>query len=71
MKIFAEDLQKLWVEFGDVPVNEKDEIEEDFYLWEKGTDKLAIWAWFDEKLPEGLVKKRGKNGNEKQYVGVG
>lgn len=30
-------LKKMWSEFGDIPINSDDEIELDFYWWEKGT----------------------------------
>ena len=48
-------LEILWEEFGDLPINNDDEIEIDFYLWEKGTSRFDIWHWFDEKLPNGLA----------------
>ncbi|MCB0604359.1 MAG: hypothetical protein KDC25_05760 [Saprospiraceae bacterium] len=50
------ELVKMWNEFGDIPINSKDEIEQDFYYWEKGTYRLDIWHWFDEKLPNGLAE---------------
>ncbi len=49
------ELEKMWTEFGDIPINIDDEIELDFYWWEKGTYRFDIWHWFDEKLPNGLV----------------
>lgn len=49
------ELEKMWEEFGDIPTNSDDEIEVDFYWWEKGTYRFDIWHWFDEKLPNGLV----------------
>ncbi len=48
------ELKKMWSEFGDIPVNDNDEIELDFYYWEKGTDRFDIWQWFDELLPNGI-----------------
>jgi hypothetical protein len=48
------DLEKLWDEFSNIPINIKDEIEEDFYGWEKGIYRFDIWQWFDEKLPSGI-----------------
>ncbi len=48
-------LEKIWEEFGNIPTNSDDEIETDFYWWEKGTYRLDIWQWFDEKLPNGLA----------------
>lgn len=48
------DLEKLWDEFSNIPINIKDEIEEGFYGWEKGTYRFDIWQWFDEKLPSGI-----------------
>jgi hypothetical protein len=49
------ELEIMWEEFADIPIN-NDEIEEDFYSWEKGAYLFDIWHWFDEKLPNGLVK---------------
>lgn len=51
-----EDLKKLWEKFEDIYVDDNDEIESDFYIWKKGTDKYYIWSWFDEKLTQGLGK---------------
>ena len=48
------ELKKMWSEFGDIPVNDNDEIELDFDYWEKGTDRFDIWQWFDELLPNGI-----------------
>jgi hypothetical protein len=53
------ELEKMWSAFGDIPTNSDDEIEVDFYWWEKGTYRfvpiLSGWHWFDEKLPNGLA----------------
>jgi hypothetical protein len=49
------ELKKMWSALGDIPTNSDDEIEVDFYCWEKGTYRFDIWRWFDEKLPNGLA----------------
>lgn len=49
------EIEKLWDEFSNIPINIEDETEEKFYRWEKGTYRFDIWHWFDEKLPNGLV----------------
>lgn len=51
-----EELRKLWDEFGDTPVNNNDEIEEDFLDFPVGTDKFDVWHWFDEQCPKGLAE---------------
>jgi hypothetical protein len=56
MAYTLEELEKLWEDFSNVPINNNDEIEEDFHLWEKGECRFEIWHWFDELLPNGLVK---------------
>ncbi len=43
-----EKAKELWNDFADIPVNEDDEIETKWHGFEKGTDKLAIWHWFEE-----------------------
>ncbi|WP_445957699.1 hypothetical protein [Yeosuana sp.] len=49
------ELKKIWSAFADIPTNLEEEIEIDFYWWEKGTYRFDIWYWFDEKLPNGLA----------------
>lgn len=42
--------KELWKELGDIPVNEHEEIDEDFLEFEKGTEIYEIWHWFEEKF---------------------
>jgi hypothetical protein len=49
-----QELQLFWVEFSNIPVNDLDEIEEDFHFFQKGTDRQDIWAWFDCKHSIGV-----------------
>ena len=44
-----------WKRFGDVPINEDEEIDEDFspkegVLFEKGTDRFIIWHWYEREF---------------------
>lgn len=48
-------IAELWEQFSDIPVDSNDEIEEVFYTWEVGADRLEIWHWFDEMHSKGLV----------------
>lgn len=48
-------LEEMWEMLSDVPVDADDCIEEDFLFFEKGTDKMHIWHWFDERCPNGLA----------------
>lgn len=43
------DLETAWELLADVCINEEDEIDRDFLYWKKGTDRQAIWNWFDQK----------------------
>lgn len=47
-------INALWQQFAHVPVDEHDKTEVDFYHWPAGTEKFAIWDWFDEKHPVGV-----------------
>lgn len=51
-----DELKRLWDEFSDVPVDDNDGIERKFLGFERGTDRMEIWKWFDERCPHGLVK---------------
>ena len=55
-KFSVEQLELLWDEFSNIPINLEDEIELDFYCWKKGTYRFEIWHWFDEKLPNGIAE---------------
>lgn len=48
------DIKQLWIEFGDIPINNNDEIEQPFMDFEIGTDRFQIWHWFDERYPGGV-----------------
>ena len=44
-----ENLEELWAEFGDVPMNPKTEcIESDWLHFPAGTHREEIWHWFEE-----------------------
>lgn len=49
------DIAELWHKFKDVPINGDDCIDVDFHIWEKGTDKMEVWHWFDENSKNGVV----------------
>lgn len=53
-KYTDEDLEKLWEEFGNIPIDENDNIDQDFYMWRKGTYKFDIWHWFDRLHSKGV-----------------
>ena len=43
-------VNELWEEFGDVPIDDNGDIEEKYLHFEKGTSRLEIWHWFEEKF---------------------
>lgn len=59
-----QELKDAWELLGDIPVDENDCTEEEFSIhingkevsWPAGTDKFAIWHWFDEKCPNNLAE---------------
>lgn len=50
------ELEKLWEFFGGIPVNDNDEIEEEFLGFPEGVHKEDVWHWFDEKYPAGVCR---------------
>ena len=50
------ELEEMWGEFGDIPMNPETEcIEEPFMGWHAGTHREEIWHWFDERHSKGVV----------------
>ena len=47
-------LPELWERFSEIPVNNDDEIEQDFLCFEAGTSKFDVWHWFDERCQRNL-----------------
>lgn len=51
-------IDKLWEELGNVYVDETSVyIDQDFYIWKKGTEKEEIWHWFDVRVTGGIGNK--------------
>lgn len=48
------ELHKRWEELEDIPVDNNECLEADFYHFSKGTSQTEVWKWFDEQLPLGL-----------------
>lgn len=48
-------IKELWDKFADIPINNDDEIEEDFMSFDAGTSRFDVWHWFDERCPNGLA----------------
>lgn len=48
-------LAQMWEEF-DVEIDDEEKIEAPFLHFPKGTDRMGIWHWFDERFSEGLGK---------------
>ena len=50
------ELERLWDEFADVPMNpETEKMEEPFLHFPVGTDREEIWHWFDDRHSKGVV----------------
>lgn len=65
-------LRQLWQAFSEVPVDNNDEIEEDFLGFECGTDRFEVLRWFDERCPNGVKKDLmgGENEQESKTIKV-
>lgn len=55
----SDELETLWELFGEIPINDNDEIEDYFFDFPAGTDRFEIWLWFDGLYPEGVAKLTG------------
>jgi hypothetical protein len=42
--------KKLWAELADIPINEDEEIDVDWHIFTKGTEREEIWHWFENEF---------------------
>lgn len=53
-----ETIEDLWKELGDVPFDEEENGElilaEDWFIFDKGTEREDIWHWFDDHHSQGV-----------------
>ena len=55
------ELEELWDEFGDVPMNPETEcIETPWFIFSSGTYREDIWHWFDERYNTGVAGLMGQ-----------
>ncbi|MCI9166505.1 MAG: hypothetical protein HFF64_10980 [Oscillospiraceae bacterium] len=51
-----EELEELWAQFGDIPMDLKTEcIEAPFMGWGPGVHREEIWKWFDQRHSKGVA----------------
>ncbi|PSV00589.1 hypothetical protein [Photobacterium kishitanii] len=43
-------IKPMWRSFGNVPVTENMEIDEDWFMFSKGDDCTDIWRWFEQNF---------------------
>lgn len=56
MLIAQSQIEILWQQLGDIPIDDDECIDEDFDMWKKGTNRIEIWYWFDEMYKQGVYK---------------
>ena len=47
-------LEDLWRDLVDIPIDEDERLEEDWFIFKKGTWREDIWHWFDERHSKGV-----------------
>lgn len=54
MKLTDLEIEKLWDELEDIPIDENECLDVDWNSWSKGTHREEIWHWFDENHSKGV-----------------
>jgi hypothetical protein len=62
------DFKSLWEDFGEIPINEDDCIEEPFLHFPKGSYRFDIWHWFEDKFDVTLgdILSGGNHGSHEE-----
>lgn len=50
-----DELEVLWKLFDDIPINDRDEIKEQYLDFPTGTNRFDIWHWFDKTHSKGVA----------------
>ena len=59
------ELEELWAEFYDVPIDpDKGTIEDDFLDFPHGTHRETVWKWFDQRYSKGVYHLLYQTGGE-------
>lgn len=55
MEMKDREIEKLWSDFSNIPINSEEETEEQFLHFPMGTNKKDIYLWFDEQHSKGMA----------------
>ncbi|MEG1729568.1 MAG: hypothetical protein RR280_08525 [Bacteroidaceae bacterium] len=55
------ELEALWIELGNIPVNQDDALEDEFRFFPAGTPRLEVWDWFDTHYSKGVAALSGSD----------
>lgn len=49
-------IEEIWEMFTDVPIDESERLEAEWFGFPAGTSKYDIWQWFDEHYSKGIYE---------------
>ncbi len=49
-----QEIETLWREGKDTPFDEDENIDVDWHIWKRGTNRYETWHWFDENHSKGV-----------------
>ena len=49
-------IEEIWEMFTDVPIDESERLEAEWFGFPAGTSKYDIWQWFDEHYSKGVYE---------------
>ncbi|QUH21775.1 hypothetical protein [Alkaliphilus sp. B6464] len=65
-KLTDEEIEDIWDHLGDIPIDEDECLDDNYFIWTKGSDKYEdVWRWFDSNHSKGVAylvnDYKGKN----------
>ena len=49
-------IEEIWEMFTDVPIDESERLEAEWFGFPAGTSKYDIWQWFDKHYSKGIYE---------------
>lgn len=68
-KLQDKEIEEIWEYLGDIPITDEECLDDDYFIWPKGSDKYEdVWRWFDVNHSKGVGFLVNEFESKKQFI---